>query len=253
MFYQTTGMIGSIEVKYVANESLDTYSISLTSLAALCGKKADQVIRFFTSKFYQKEYGGSFQAPTVIARYSDSNATGKISIVPVGVAVRFVKYWAMKGNQQAFNLICELAVEALEKRAATAFGALTEMRNLQIQAETDKRLKKQEREECKAEHMMFQRVCYQLGLNPAETHDLITLGIWGMTAEEARGQYYLIDDIVWYDRTVGINHHKDVTDSKHYKAYRIAKKSLGRWQKGTPSQRIQRSIDYAKRFVGLTE
>ena len=234
---QTT--IGSTKATVFQCQASGEYFYSLTSLSDLLGKDESSARKFYTSKGFKALHSEGFQP----ARFSDKQQDYKL--IPCDVALDYLVHWCGKGDKQALDVVMALAKESLEIRAASAFSSMTLDKVREIHQATDEELATEARREAREEHMSFQRACWQLGFQPATTHDYLTTLVFGATALEAiKTPLTGYSDTVWQNELVGINHHPDPLLMK---LYRQVKKRCMSYAKGTYQERINRA------YLELTE
>lgn len=234
---QTT--IGSTTATVFQCQASGEYFYSLTSVADLISKPPSSASDFFNSKGFKAKHSEGFQ----LGSYHDKQQVYKL--IPCDLALDYLTHWCGKGYKPALSVVMALAKESLEIRAASAFSSMTLDKVREIHQATNEELATEARREAREEHMSFQRACWQLGFQPAITHDYLTTLVFGATALEAiKTPLTGYSDTVWQNELVGINHHPDPLLMK---LYRQVKKRCMSYTKGTYQERINRA------YLELTE
>lgn len=235
---QTT--IGSTKATVFQCQASGEYFYSLSSAAELVGKTPFSPTQFLNSKGFKVNHSTGF-SPT---QFSDETGA-EYKLLPCDVVLEYLMHWCGKGDKQALAVVMALAKESLEIRAASAFNSMTLDKVREIHQATNEELATEARREAREEHMSFQRACWQLGFQPATTHDYLTTLVFGATALEAiKTPLTGYSDTVWQNELVGINHHPDPLLMK---LYRQVKKRCMSYTKGTYQERINRA------YLELTE
>lgn len=234
---QTT--IGSTKATVFQCQASGEYFYSLSSVSELVSRPTSSASDFFKSKSFKANRGGNFE-PRIF-----SEAQQDYKLISCDVALDYLVHWCGKGDKQALAVVMALAKESLEIRAASAFNSMTLDKVREIHQATNEELATEARREAREEHMSFQRACWQLGFQPATTHDYLTTVVFGTTAIEAiKTPLTGYSDTVWQNELVGINHHPDPLLMK---LYRQVKKRCMSYTKGTYQERINRA------YMELTE
>jgi hypothetical protein len=175
------------------------------------------------------------------------------SFTPVSVKDA-VFYWgkmAENKNQKALALLVASAIESIERRIEAELlkkkaPELTDLVSVTTdklnQGFTDnKNAWHDKRDDAKIAHPWFQEACKRHKYPADQVHDLMTLGLFGDTAEMARKKP-LVDDSL--DPEIGLNHQEDAAKMA---LLARAKRLFAGYRKGTWQEKVRRAVKEAIR------
>ena len=225
----------------------------------LAGRNVTDAIEKHHSSLAEKHKVKSLRSlPNADPSLTELKADTGESFTPVSIKDACF-YWGQMSqakNEKATSLLVACAVESIETRV-----------NLQIQKEDemDEELAEEldftmevinddfqntadifeewftVRDNARQVHKFFQSECKRHHYPAHKVHDLLTLGIFGNTAEAARMKDLVSDDL---DPTVGLNHQEDIFGMR---ILALAKDKFAGYRKGTWQEKVKRAVSEAKK------
>lgn len=123
--------------------------------------------------------------------------------------------------------------EALQRRCDTAFQVTKSEQQYEKQSVVNRDSWEQSRQYLRESHTSFTLACAKWKFNPAQTHDLITIALCGMTAAELR-----MLDVINGTADVGLNH---ISNLDAMNRVAKVKHQFSKYRKGNIADRITRA------------
>lgn len=177
-----------------------------------------------------------FQVHREIKTDGGKGEAAHVDLLPVDELIAFLKIAKRHGSKAADNLIDDLAGLSLQELFSDAFVDLQfESKDRQAYAK-DNFTWHDNRDDARYSHPWFQEACKRRKYPADKVHDLMTVLLFGDTAEMARKKP-LVDESL--DPTIGLNHQED---KERMALLARAKRLFAGYRKGTWQEKVKRAV-----------